>query len=251
MDRYGAANPNLFWNMVNSGSTGIEAVHGSLSLIDSSATFTNTFQDWSRALYSGNTISWALHPEWSYTSVDTSQGMKENIPLPGLFPSIPSRQNVAALPALSEWSVNFFSYTPSSSTTGTVTWTAASGSPVRAALADASPVMHPELVTAQAYTYSSKGFLVLNNAAGSGSGSGSVTNPSLDDVPYQAETGVLPALLRSPKAMLEQASSDSSARALAEMTNEPQAVCIHTYLQDRERAARAKGRKPFGQQEKP
>ncbi len=246
MDRYGAAHPDIFWNMVHNNKTGIDAVNTSLGLIDSSATFTTTFRDMSIALYSGNTITWKDHPEWSYTSLDTWSKWHDVVHLPGLFPV--ERWNIAAPPALSNYSFGFFSYTSASSAIGTVTWT--SSSAVHAALADDSLALHDDLVSGQAYTYSIKGYLALSNLSAATAGSGSVANASIQTSTASTDAGGT-VMIRSPKAKLDNASADAAIRSLSEMTGEPQAVCIHDLLEQRARASQGKGRQPFADLGKP
>lgn len=243
-DRFESSSPNIFRIILQNNRTGIEAVNAALALAQPPVTFTAVFKDWAIANYSGNSIAWPDHPEWSYTSLDTRPGTYNQIKLPGLFPA--SRENVTSLPALPLWSTGYYSYTPLSAATGTITWTA-SGSAESSSLADPTPSIHPGLVSGQAYTFATKGYLIRDNAGDLNSLTGaSVTRSSVEsDIsppaePY-IEKRVHPA--KTPKALVDQANADHRMHA-AGAGDGPEPVCVHSFFAEKRKGLRAKGAKP-------
>ncbi len=245
-DRFENAVPNIFWDILHNDKTGISAVNYALAQVDPALTFSTTFQDWTIAIYSGSTVTWQDHPEWSYRSIDTWPGVHNGVVLPGLFPQ--SKQNPASpLAPLGMWSANYYSYTPITQPTGTLTWTAAAASE-KAALIDPDPTIHPDLVSGGSYTFSTRGYLVLRNPASSGTGNGdTVTRTSIMESSAAidqagAVSKVNPG--KTPKAMLDEANLDPEVRSRERVSGEGEAICIHDYLSRKEKMRRAGGAKP-------
>ena len=238
---------NIFRAMLQNSNTGIDSVNSALaeiSALDTDPTFTSTFHDWAIAVYSGNTRTWPDHPEWSYITIDTWPGTYNGYTLPGLLPN----PAPTSLPLLERSSLAFYSYTPVTDPIGTINWAGGTGA-VKAALADKAPSLFSDLVSGQNYTFLTTGYLILSNSSDSATaGAGDVTNTSLfQNITSDALNSVQtegPAM--SPRAMLDRANSDPVLRRRVAETGEPEALCIHSFIKEKEKPLREKARKLRG-----
>jgi hypothetical protein len=245
-DRFSSSNPDIFRSMLHNGEIGISSVDAALAPY--SLTFASTFRDWAIANYSGNTITWTGHPEWSYTSIDTGLGTHNGITIPGLFPQ--TKHNLTTLSALDMWSVDYYSYTSTSSPTGTVIWTAGSASDAASFINQGIPTVYSDLVSGAIYTFSATGYLIGSNPTGTNSTAADTvvntaitqnelnTAQSMNSITHQSTT------IKTPKAMLDEANRDPALHQLARQTGEPQHICVHSYFLEQEKLFRAKGAKP-------
>ena len=240
-DRFESATPNIFHSILQNDGSGIAAVSTAIAPI----TFAALFRDWSIANYSGNAITWPGHPEWSYISLDTRPGTYNGIKLPGLFPDA-SQNPASPLPALAMWSTGYASYTPLSLPSGTITWTTSSDTET-AALADTAPSINPSLVSGQAYTFTTKAYLIRGNAGDVNSLTGaSVTRLSVEsEIPSTGAlyTGKSDHPAKTPKMLVDQANTDHKMHSTGAGSG-PEPVCVHSYFAEKGKDIRARGSKP-------
>jgi hypothetical protein len=212
--------PDVFKNILTSPSTGIESVNGFLNAAYPGATFSSVFRDWSIAVFSGKDISWANHPEWSYGTISTRQGTFDGYLLPGITNT--NNLNVAQLPALPPWSVDFYWYTPQSADPA-FTWNPGASPIPQASFYDwrNGGGLSFDMVPGQPYPYDNAAVLILQNASGGTTSSSGITNPAIHDAS--------PALL-SPSAKLKAVSESGTSKKLTGTAGEPTWICVHDYL---------------------
>jgi hypothetical protein len=223
--------PGVFKNILASPSTGIASVNGYLDSAYPGATFSTVFRDWSIAVFSGNEITWMNHPEWSYKSINTREGIYGGIGIPGIF--TPNNLNVSPLPALAPWSVNFYWYTPQSSNP-TITLNPGPLPRPQASLVDSGNNgwhIGFDMVPGQPYPYDNAAFVVLQNASGSTTSGSTSSNLSI-----QGSTTPILTPSEKLKAIRESATSHKS----GEKPGEPVGICIHDYLLEQEKVMREK-----------
>lgn len=239
---------NIFYSMLHNNQTGTAEVNTALTAIGSSKDFTAIFRDWAIALYTGNGTTVAKpagHPEWAYTSIDTWPGTHNGVPLPGLFPA--SRQNNTTLAALAAWGLGFYSYTPASGTTGMVKWTPA-GTNDKAHFIDAGSGSVTDMVAGTTYSFTTEGYLVAENPAGSASGIPTVTHTAIETAGGSTAVGTaetqVSGQVKSARQLLAAMNNDPVVRAQVAATGKPVRVCIDASLREREKALRAQGIRP-------
>jgi hypothetical protein len=244
-DRFSGSNPNIFWSMLHSNQIGINSIDAALAPF--SQTFASTFRDWAIANYSGSTITWTGHPEWSYTSIDMRPGIHGGIYLPGLFISL----NTSQTSPLDDWTAGYYGYTPNTPSTGSVTWTLAGGSSDEASFVDSgTPQLYPDLTSGTTYSFKTAGYLIVSNPTGAASpGNDTVTHTAITQnyvgAAQSVNTGTYQqAGIKTPRAMLDEANMSPVLRQLVQQTGEPQHICVHSYFLEREKLLRAKGARP-------
>lgn len=244
-DQFGAG--NIFYSMLHNNDTGITEVNTALAAAGTGKTFTSAFRDWALALYFGNgttVTAPAGHPEWTYTSINTWPGIYNTIRLPGLFTST----NPTSLTALQAWGLGFASFTPVSGTAGTVTWTPATANE-KAWLVDAGGGQVIDLTAGVPAPYTTKGYLIAQNLAGSAAGSGaSVTRTALVPVatPALAAAAAEPAVntVRTAREVLAAVNGNPQLQAQVQETGRPLHVCIDASLHQQEQELRNQGIRP-------
>ncbi len=227
-DRVGS---DIFWEMLHNNRTGIDSVNNALTAVGYSKDFTGAFRDWAIANFSGNSLSWTGHPEWSYVSINTWPGTYNGITLNGLF-NDPSKWNVNTLQPLDMWSVDYYGYSPVSGTTGSVTWNPASPSDRAAVVDSGNALLYYDMTVGTPYSYDTYGYLIAQNPSGISGGGDGITYASKEST------------LKSPAEILEAAGRNPIARALARETGKPQAICIQSYFSEREKELRSNGARP-------
>ena len=222
---------NAFKNILVSPTTGIASVESYLNANYPGETFSTVFRDWSIAVFSGNEISWTGHPEWSYKTINTWQGIYDGIPLAGQF--TPSNRNISLLPSLAPWSIDNYWYTPQSENP---TFTLNVGPPPipQASFINLVNDVFDEnfdMIPGQAYAYDNAAYLILQNASEVTTSSSSTTNLLIQSTP----TTIL-----TPMEKLHMVSESIAAKRLRETTGEPIGICIHDYLLEQEKVLRDK-----------
>jgi hypothetical protein len=177
------------------------------------------------------TTRWTGNPEWTYS---VASGIDTWAVSCGTFPLQPhgpfaGNQNLTSLPSLGPWSVGFSWY---SSSSGTVSWTAVSSPPEKAAFIDGgSDRLLTNIVSGSSNTYSTAGYLIVSNLSDGSIGSGgSVVRTSVSTL--------APAMSLSPKQRL------AAANAASQALGRPRSVCVQSAFKDREKEMRRKGFKP-------
>lgn len=248
-DQFGAG--KIFYSMLHNNDTGITEVNTALAAAGTGKTFTSAFRDWALALYFGNGTTVAApagHPEWTYTSINTWPGYYANntVRLPGLF----TTTNPTSLAALQAWGLGFAGFTPVSGTAGTVTWTPATANE-KAWLVDAGSGQVIDLTAGVPAPYTTKGYLIAQNLAGSAAGSGaSVTRTAMVSafpaVTALAAASAVPAVstVRTAREVLAEVNGDPQLQAQVQETGRPLHVCIDATLHQQEDALRAQGLRP-------
>ena len=234
-DQFDTVGGNIFKSIMQQNSIGITSVNSALTTTFPLKTFDNTFKDLSIAIISGNTITWDLHPEWSYTSIDTSAGTylygisnAEFATLPGLFPiANTSNRNLSTLPALPIYSVGYYMYEQITPPNGSVTWTA-SGAETASFIDGGNSILHTGITSGVTYSYSTAGFLIVSNTSGTAQGSVVYTAPS-----FFGSSAPL-----TPKQIL------SAANLHASQHGKPQDICVQSYFTAQEQQLRQKGIRP-------
>lgn len=249
-DRVGSG---IFRTMLQNSQTGIDSVSAALAAAGYPKDFTGTFRDWAVANYVGNGTTVPVpqnNPAWSYLSINTWPGSytfndgQDRVTLPGLFPL--SRQDRSTLDVLGQWSVNYYSYTPSPSPPHTVTWSPANPAE-KGTFADAgSGSLTFDMTAGTPASFTTTGYLIAQNPSGTSSGSGaSVIRSEL--APVTGGGAALPAAetaSMTPPQILHAANGNPLARKLATLTGRPQPVSVHAFLREREKALRATGARP-------
>ena len=184
-----------------------------------------------QAVFSGNEISWTGHPEWSYKTINTWQGIYDGILLAGQF--TPSNRNISLLPSLAPWSIDNYWYTPQSENP---TFTLNVGPPPipQASFINLVNDVFDEnfdMIPGQAYAYDNAAYLILQNASEVTTSSSSTTNLLIQSTP----TTIL-----TPMEKLHMVSESIAAKRLRETTGEPIGICIHDYLLEQEKVLRDK-----------
>lgn len=224
-DRIGS---DIFNRMLHNDLTGIASVNSALVAAGYPKDFTGTFRDWAVANYYGDGTTVPVpagHPEWSYTSINTWAGTYDGIPIPGLFPA--SRQNATTLQPLDQWSLGFYRYTPVSPPVGSITWTPTAVTEKGAFVDAGSSAVTFDMTSGTTYNYTTSGYLILQNPAGTATTSGTVVR-----------TGM------SPAQVLAAANTSPSVLARAAMDGKPQRVDIGPSLRDRAQGLGAQGIRP-------
>lgn len=235
-DRVDSSSGNtIFWRMLHRPDTGIASVSAALADAGYAKDFGGVFRDWAVANYSGNALSWAGHPERSYTTINTWPGIypvdgTTAIQLPGLFGYV-GWTNVSALYGLEPWSVDYYLYTPLSGNTGSVTWTRANPSGW-ASLGD-NTTLSFSLASGSAYSYTGAGYLIAANPSADNNFAG-------DGVGYTSSRP-RPATVA---AMLAETGRDATVQRLVAMTGKPFPVCVHPFLREKTRPLEKMGIRP-------
>jgi hypothetical protein len=230
---------DIFKSMMGNNQIGIASVEAALAAAGHKK-FADTFRDWSLAIFFGNSTTIQVpagHAEWAYKSINTWPGTYEGVPLPGLF-SFTSHQNATTLPFLDQWSIGFYSYTPTLAPTHAVTWTPTSPGE-RGTFVDAgSGSVQFDMIAGTPYSFTTKGYLVAQNPTGSPVGSSSATRSELGTI--AGETFSTMTAVTAPPLM----GKSTVARELAALTGRPQRISATDYLRERERGLRATGARP-------
>ncbi|RII28409.1 MAG: hypothetical protein CXR31_00550 [Geobacter sp.] len=218
---------DIFHRMLQNNLVGIASVNNALATAGYPKDFTGTFRDWAVANYYGDGTTVPVpagHPEWSYVSINTWPGA---ISLPGLFPV--SRQNVTTLQPLDQWSLGFYSYTPVSPPAGSITWTPTATATEKGAFVDGGgSVLTYDMLSGTTYNYTSTGYLILQNPAGTATTSG--------DTVVRANM--------TPVQVLEAANTSPEVRARVAASGKPQRIDIGPSMRGREKGMRAQGLRP-------
>ena len=220
---------DIFHRMLHNDLTGIASVNSALVAAGYPKDFTGTFRDWAVANYYGDGTTVPVpagHPEWSYASINTWEGTYDGIPIPGLFPD--SRQDTTTLQPLDQWSLGFYSYTPVSPPAGSITWSQTAGTEKGAFVDGGGSALTYDMLSGTTYNYTSKGYLILQNPAG--------TATTLGDTVVRADM--------SPVQVLAAANASPSVRARVAAGGKPLCVDIGPSLRGREKDMRAKGVRP-------
>jgi hypothetical protein len=219
----------IFWRMIHNDQTGMNSVNAALTDISSGKNFTGTFRDWTVANAFGNTAP-SGHSEWSYTSLIGWDGIYAT----GAF--VPITTSPLALSNLDLWSADYFAFTPTSGTTGTIKWNPPTNSPDTAALIDTGhtggPLVYPDLTAGTTYPYTTEGYLIDQNPSGSSGGGDGVTYTAIGTTPRQ---------------MLDAAARNPVLWNHYRRTGRPTHICVDSYFRGKEMQLRAGGARPhFG-----
>ncbi len=254
----------LFWNMLHNTSTSITEVDDALAAINSPKNFTSAFRDWAVANFYGNGATYAApQSQWAYaaTSFNTWPGTyifnngENRITLPGLFTT--ATLNAATLQPLNQWSVNYYSFTPASSTP-TVTWTKGTSAATTANFINGNnggtPSVPVDMVSGTAYPFAGTGYLIYENPS---STPYSAAHPPGDSIAHTAinSTAALsisapiavataPATPKTPREMLNTVNSDPTARQLVQQSGKPLKLYVDSWFRDREKELRREGVRP-------
>ena len=242
-DRY-TGNGNIFKEMLDQNSTGITSVNAALTALGYPKNFNETFRDLSIAVFSGSTYSWPGHPEWSYTSIDTWPGSHGDYILDdGLFPA--SRQNVASLAPLEEFSMNYYQYSPS----GSITWTSA-GTYNRASFVDSgASAISFDMTSGTPYAFTGYGYLIEQQTEGSSASGGTVASSSivLNSLKL-ADVELIQSLKRpspmSPRQILAEINDSPVVKKLVAMRGRKYPVRIDSFFVEQEKELRKTGIRP-------
>ncbi len=229
----------IFWRILHDSQIGVASVNNALAGIGYGKDFRGLFRDFAAATYSGNSISWENHPEWTYTTINTWPGTYEigdglEVDLRGLFEST-DRTNKSSLSGLPPWSINYYLFTPTSGSTGSVTWTR-NGSDLdgTASFADNTTIVF-EMLSGAPYSYTGKGYLVDVNPS-------DIDHSPAGDSAAFASVAAGPATARD---MLVAAGRNPSVQRLVARTGKPFPVCVHPYMERLGRALKAQGIRPL------
>jgi hypothetical protein len=226
-DRFdpGGGAHTIFWWMIHNDRTGINSVNTALTDIGSGKNFTGTFRDWTVANAFGNTAP-SGHPEWSYASLTG---------WPGIYATgsvVPITHSPYTLSNRDPWSADYFVFTPTSGTTGTITWTRSYSSDT-AALIDTGhtggPLVYPDLTSGTTYDYTGVAHLIEQNPWGSSGGGDAITYTALRTTPRQ----MLDAAARNPVLLNHY-----------RKTGRPAHICVDSYFRENEMELRAGGARP-------
>ncbi|AJE02257.1 hypothetical protein [Geobacter pickeringii] len=234
-DQLGAG---IFRQMLQNSQTGIASVNAALAASGSSLDFATIFRNWTIANTSGNAVTWAGHPEWSYTSIDTHKGTFNGVYLPGLLDR--ATLNATTLSALGPWSVGYYAYT-TTQPTGTVTWTpkgtGEKASFINSGANGGAGALTYDLAANAATSFTTNGYLIDQNPVGSATTTGdTVVHTSL-----AAAASVEPA---APAQILAAANAHPLVRSMSAQSGKPQHVCVDSYFREREKALRSQGIRP-------
>ncbi len=246
----------IFWEMLHNPGTGIAEVNAALSAAGSTRDFTASFRDWAVANYSGNKFSWAGHPEWSYVSLTTWPGFQsynsgqDSVTLPGLFP--PSRQNLASLPALSQCTLGYYSYTPANgATTGTVTWNNSAATTVASFVnSNKAPAsVFYNMTSGKSYPFTTVGYLIYANPSLSANAfpapiSHTAIVPVVASESANEAVNPVPVVPRTASEALAAMNASPVMRRFVQEAGKPHRAHIDSYLRMKEEALRAQGIRP-------
>jgi hypothetical protein len=245
----------LFWNMLHNSSTGVTEINDALAAINSSKNFTSAFRDWAIANFFGNGT--APQSDWSYVSVDTRPGKyifnngENTVTLPGLFPT--STHNPATIQPPDQWSINYYSFTPVTSTP-TVIWTRGASAATTASFINGNngntPVVTFNMVSGTLYPFAGTGYLIYENPSSTSQApvdtivhtavnSTAVSSNSLVTTGIAATTKT-----RTPHEMLATMNSDPTAQRLVQQTGKPLKLYVDSWFRDREKELRNGGVRP-------
>jgi len=224
----------VFKNILTSPSTGIASVDSYLNSAYPGVTFSTVFRDWSIAVFSGKDTTWTNHPEWSYKTINTREGIYDGITIPGIF--TPNNLNVSPLPSLPPWSVDFYWYTPKSAYP---IFTLNLGPPPNPQasfinLINNALFMSFDMIPGQPYSYDNAAIVVLQNVSGSTTSGSTSSNLSIQ--------GSMTTIL-SPLEKLKAISESATSKKMRENSGEPTGICMHDYLLEQEKVMREMIRK--------
>jgi len=248
-DSYGH---NVFWNINHTADVGINAVNTALSDIGYSKDFAGIFRDWSIANYLGLTTI-PGHPELSYTSIHTEAGYPTVYgPLPGLPVNDPDHINTTVVGGLHLWGLDYFEFTQTGA--GTVTWTSTHPTDEAAFIDTSTYTGAFTMVSGIPYSYTNSGILITRNPTDlekwSLTGGGTMTFTSMHSgysvsSEYSHKASFLyPDSAKesteklTPRALLQQVSSDPLVKALSSRTDRPIPICVDYFFRDSEKALR-------------
>ena len=221
----------VFQNILTSPSTGIASVDSYLNSAYPGVTFSTVFRDWSIAVFSGKDTAWTNHPEWSYKTITTLEGVYDGVTIPGIF--TPINLNVSPLPSLAPWSIDFYWYTPQSATPKFTLNLGPPPSPQASFinLIANGASLNFDMVPGQSYSYDNAAIVVLQNASGSTTSGSTSSNLSVQG----STTTIL-----SPQEKLRAISKSATSKKLRELSGEPIGICIHDYILEQEKVLREK-----------
>lgn len=244
-DRVGS---DMFRRMLQNSQAGIASVNSALAAAGFAKTFTDTFRDWAVAMYYGNGTTVTApqnNPERSYISLNTWPGIYGGMYLPG----VSWISNRTSLSSLGPWSLGFYSYAPTSSSEHSVTWTPLNAAE-KAAFVDAGGgALTFDMTAATASSYTTKGYLIMQNPTGNLGSGASVVYSDMEGVAAgwsgtEGEASAVGSVPMTPSQALAAANKSRFASNLKMLTGRPQRVSITTFLQEREKAIRAAGKRP-------
>lgn len=167
--------PDIFYRMLHNNFVG--AASADVAFLQSSypamRSFDNVFVDWSIAVLSGRK-TWANHPEWSYTSIDTKSGTQGPYVLPGIIP----QQGSSNLPPIPEYSFDFFRYVPIMGSMGTVEYQPGTGMGSASLYDIGGDSIIQNLLGEHAYVFTDQGILIARSRFGISSGNGVIQTRS-------------------------------------------------------------------------
>ncbi|NTX00137.1 MAG: hypothetical protein HGB35_09510, partial [Geobacteraceae bacterium] len=171
-DQFGGT---IFKEIMQQNSIGITSVNSALTATGSTRTFASTFYDMSIAIGSGMTTTtwWTGYPEWTFSvasGIETWPNTCESYSIPGIFQTAPLNPDTVS--ALDPWSIRFSTYAPLSPPTGSVKWTEASSTQKAALIDSGADILYTNLASAETYSYTTNGLLIVSNPSDVSLGSG-------------------------------------------------------------------------------